>query len=253
MNSDRIRAALKRIHTSIDASQYVDGLLGRLNPSGPPTFVPRGMSRHKFVRINNSDGAQSVVRARDDVGVPESAGLPVRLRIVHNVPNSGVQQYVIHSILRDESMAIVPAPPGSGVPTHAHSALYYNKTEFINASAGVTDAGKPIKTDAGGLLDASLIDPEDIADTVGAMVSGNTETDIAVTYQDSDNTLDFVVSSTLVGDRIHAATGKTTPVDADELGLADSAASFVLKKLTWATLKATVKTYYDSVAATLTN
>ena len=36
---------------------------------------------------------------------------------------------------------------------------------------------------------------EYIADTVGAMVTGNTETGIAVTYEDGDNTLDFVVSN----------------------------------------------------------
>jgi len=36
---------------------------------------------------------------------------------------------------------------------------------------------------------------ETISDTVGAMVSGNTETNIAVTYDDADNTLDFVVST----------------------------------------------------------
>lgn len=38
----------------------------------------------------------------------------------------------------------------------------------------------------------------------------------------------------------HAATSKATPVDADEIGLIDSAASWVLKKLTWANLKATL-------------
>lgn len=36
----------------------------------------------------------------------------------------------------------------------------------------------------------------------------------------------------------HAATSKTTPVDADEIPLMDSAASFGLKKLTWANAKA---------------
>jgi hypothetical protein len=43
----------------------------------------------------------------------------------------------------------------------------------------------------------------------------------------------------------HAATSKTTPADADELPLIDSAASFGLKKLTWANLKAAVKSYLD--------
>ena len=36
---------------------------------------------------------------------------------------------------------------------------------------------------------------EYIADTVGAMVSSNTETNITVTYEDSDNTLDFVIGT----------------------------------------------------------
>ena len=36
---------------------------------------------------------------------------------------------------------------------------------------------------------------ETIADTVGAMVGSNTETGIAVTYDDSDNTLDFVLGT----------------------------------------------------------
>ena len=36
---------------------------------------------------------------------------------------------------------------------------------------------------------------ETIADTVGAMVSSNTETNITVSYQDADNTLDFVIGT----------------------------------------------------------
>ena len=36
---------------------------------------------------------------------------------------------------------------------------------------------------------------EQVQDIIGAMVSGNTETNVAVTYDDSDGTLDFVVSA----------------------------------------------------------
>jgi hypothetical protein len=36
---------------------------------------------------------------------------------------------------------------------------------------------------------------EEIADTVGAMVSSNTETNVTVTYQDIDNTLDFTIGT----------------------------------------------------------
>ena len=46
---------------------------------------------------------------------------------------------------------------------------------------------------------------------------------------------------------IHGVSAKTTPVDADEIGLIDSAALWVLKKLTWANLKATLKTYFDTL------
>ena len=51
---------------------------------------------------------------------------------------------------------------------------------------------------------------------------------------------------------INAAAAKTTPVDADTLGLIDSAASNVLTKLTWANLKATLKTYLDTLYAPTT-
>ncbi|WP_193214941.1 hypothetical protein [Luteolibacter marinus] len=44
-----------------------------------------------------------------------------------------------------------------------------------------------------------------------------------------------------------AADAKTTPVDADLVPLVDSAAANVLKKLSWANLNATLKTYFDAL------
>lgn len=49
-----------------------------------------------------------------------------------------------------------------------------------------------------------------------------------------------------VAGETHAAASKSTPVDADELPLVDSAASNVLKKLTWANLKAAIASYLVS-------
>lgn len=43
------------------------------------------------------------------------------------------------------------------------------------------------------------------------------------------------------------ASAKTTPVDADLVPLIDSAASNVLKKLTWANIKNTLKSYFDPI------
>ena len=58
--------------------------------------------------------------------------------------------------------------------------------------------------DVDGTLEADAITingttlAETISDTVGAMVGSNTETGIAVTYDDSDNTLDFVIGSGVI-------------------------------------------------------
>ena len=56
-----------------------------------------------------------------------------------------------------------------------------------------------------------------------------------------------------VGSSIDGASGKTTPVDADTMPLIDSAASNVLKKVTWANIKATLKTYFDTLYATVSH
>lgn len=50
-----------------------------------------------------------------------------------------------------------------------------------------------------------------------------------------------------IGSLFVRATEKAAPVDADLVGISDSAAGGVLKKLTWANLKATLKTYFDTL------
>ena len=54
-------------------------------------------------------------------------------------------------------------------------------------------------------------------------------------------------TTTTTGALINGATAKTTPVDADFVGLMDSAASNILKKLSWANIKATLKAYFDTL------
>jgi len=76
-----------------------------------------------------------------------------------------------------------------------------------------------------------------------------------VLYESITNTdlIDLRFFSDLPGQQlanaIHIATSKTTPVDADEFGGADSAASYSFKKFTWANIKATLKTYFDTLYA----
>lgn len=54
-------------------------------------------------------------------------------------------------------------------------------------------------------------------------------------------------NTTRIGRLIRDATAKTTPVDADMVGLMDSAASNILKKLSWSNIKATLKAYFDTM------
>tara|TARA_Y100000590_G_scaffold414070_1_gene510569 strand:- start:887 stop:3151 length:2265 start_codon:yes stop_codon:yes gene_type:complete len=63
--------------------------------------------------------------------------------------------------------------------------------------SGDVDVDGTLETDA--LTIGGVTLAETIADTVGAMVGSNTETGIAVTYEDSDNTLDFVLSAAQTG------------------------------------------------------
>lgn len=50
-----------------------------------------------------------------------------------------------------------------------------------------------------------------------------------------------------VGDLIHWADSKTTPVDADEIPLLNSVGAWIIEKVTWANIKATLKTYFDTL------
>ena len=88
--------------------------------------------------------------------------------------------------------------------------------------------------------------PKAVAPTVnnqgGALLAGATYYDTALArWRVWSGTVwgDGVsVGSGVVAAQINAATAKTTPADADELGITDSAASWGLKKLTFANLKA---------------
>ncbi|KQZ25855.1 hypothetical protein ASD50_20750 [Mesorhizobium sp. Root552] len=107
-----------------------------------------------------------------------------------------------------------------------------------NASSLILPGGANITTAAG-----------DAAELL-SLGSGNWR---VVRYTKADGTPIVPISdiSGNIAGSIHAAASKTTPVDADELGLVDSAASNGLKRLSWLnavnTLKATLKTYFDTL------
>ncbi len=80
------------------------------------------------------------------------------------------------------------------------SRQFFSRSSHQLTSRGAASSGYPLILDSTGKVDNSFISGEYVADTVGAMVTGNTETGITVTYQDADNTLDFVLSDEYIQD-----------------------------------------------------
>ena len=70
-----------------------------------------------------------------------------------------------------------------------------NDVDLGTASLQFKDAYINGTLEADAITIAGITLAETISDTVGAMVSNNTETNITVTYQDDDNTLDFVIGT----------------------------------------------------------
>ena len=64
--------------------------------------------------------------------------------------------------------------------------------------------------------------------------------------------VDTAINTTSLGATINGATAKTTPVDADMLPLMDSAASNVVKKLSWANIKTALSGLYATLTVTAT-
>ena len=58
-------------------------------------------------------------------------------------------------------------------------------------------------------------------------------------------------TTTTLGALINSATTKTPPIDADQIGLMDSANGNILKKLSWSNIKATLLTYFNTAYITL--
>jgi hypothetical protein len=74
-----------------------------------------------------------------------------------------------------------------------------------------------------------------------------------VTLTISDDSYFFVIddgtelpAEISIASEIHAATNKSTPVDSDEVGIWDSVTG-MLNHVTWANIKATLKTYFDTL------
>ena len=119
-----------------------------------------------------------------------------------------------------------------------------SKLAGIESGADVTDA---TNVAAAGAFMKATDDLDDITEgTTNKHFTATEKTKLsgietAADVTDADN----------VGSSIHGSSGKTTPVDGDTVPLIDSEASNVLQKVTWANVKATVKSYFDTIYAAI--
>ena len=87
----------------------------------------------------------------------------------------------------------------AAVPHAAQHANANDAIEALQARVGVT--GSTVSTSLTNriaVLESASVDTETIQDIVGGMVSGNTETDLTVTYDDSTGKLNFAAGANLV-------------------------------------------------------
>lgn len=115
-------------------------------------------------------------------------------------------------------------PAGGPIDSLAKSA---NLSDLTNAGTARNNLG----------LGSAAVQPASAFDASGAAAAAQAAAQAACPAE----------TATTIGALISGATGKTTPADADALGLSDSAASNVLKELTWANAKAALKTYFDTM------
>ena len=106
-----------------------------------------------------------------------------------------------HMVFNDDKKAIFGTSSDGLEIYHDGSHSYIADTGTGDLKFTAPTAYFSANVDVDGILEADAITiagvtlAESISDTVGAMVGSNTETGIAVTYEDSDNTLDFALAA----------------------------------------------------------
>ncbi len=161
----------------------------------------------------------------------------------------------------DQSTTYTKTETDTALALKANQATTYTKTETDAAIAAVVDAS-PAMLDTLNELAAALGDDANYAaSTATALgtkeVSANKVTAISGASTDAQypsakllfDQLALKETLTSAGALIDSATAKATPVDADYFGFMDSAASNVLKKLSWANLKTMLNGLYAGLGS----
>lgn len=226
--SDSFRSAFSKAVKRAEERQWVYGLLGRKNPDGSFTFDVPGRRGFVYVSIRQSNGAQTVVPARNDDAVPKQPNLGVRMKLEYGV-------YVIHGRANRADLVNTPDAPEYGVLAHATTHQHGGSDEI----ATLTPAPFAIpKANASGWLDDWIEDAgysqEEIEDFVAAQFVGNTGV-IDATYNDTTGAITLTLDVS-VADRYLYSTG----ADAWAEGTITSFARGLLDDTDAATMRSTL-------------
>ena len=106
------------------------------------------------------------------------------------------------------------------------------------------DPAEQLVTSVNGQQGVVVLDADDISDsaTTNKFVTATEKSNIHASGSDAE-------TATSIGALINGATAKDTPVDADMIALMDSEATNLLKKFSWANIKAKLKDYFDTIYA----
>ncbi len=124
--------------------------------------------------------------------------------------------------------------PFGAVSTHAALTTTHGISSF--GSTLVDDTSASVARTTLGLGGAATLS---VGTTTGTVAAGDDARIVASTAAET---------TTTIGSLIASATAKTTPVDADQMALMDSAASNILKKLSWANIKIALQSTFATLA-----
>ena len=167
---------------NIDLTEVIQDTVGAMFSSNTETGIT--------VTYQDSDGTIDLA-----VGNATTATALENARTIHGVSFDGTQNIDLSEVIQDTVGAMFSSNTETGVTVTYQDAD--GTIDVVVGNAATATALETARTIHGVSFDGSAnIDlTEVIQDTVGAMFSSNTETNITATYQDSDGTIDLVAAA----------------------------------------------------------
>lgn len=151
---------------------YRAATVGKHNPDTTVTYTVTGRADYLWITFPD----QTTAVARNDAGVPQTEDLQVWVRKEYG-PKGGPAPWVIEGRSAAGGLSVPSSTPADGVLPHtvgSHSdvtitaaasgdVLAHNGTAWVDeapitTSAGAGDAGKLVRLDGDGMIDASMVD-----------------------------------------------------------------------------------------------